>query len=41
MNYLTKSVLAIGYVVGLIMGDGYVAPYERVLQSDSRCEFPR
>jgi hypothetical protein len=39
VNYLTKSILAIGQVVGLILGDGYVAPYESAMQSDSNTHF--
>ena len=34
MNYLTKSVKAIGDILGLVMGVGYVAPYEAVMKSN-------
>ncbi len=35
MNYLTKSVQAIGGVLGLFVGENYVHPYDDALQSDS------
>ena len=39
MNYLTKSVEAIGQFVGLIVGEGHVRPCDAVVQSDSIFDF--
>jgi hypothetical protein len=35
VSYLTKSVQALGSILGFIVGAGYVFPHDEAMQSDS------